>query len=130
MTEFEQNPTWKPNQTLLLNNPVRVTVKGTPVAQGSGKFGNWYLFMFKVTNQVVSKGRGTEETQVPNYTGEVAFFANDKNVKHIQTLCVANIEGETDILVTKKSKTARIQGVEKKFNYLLFTDLNGDEPKL
>ena len=123
----DKSPIWKPNKRLLVNNPTKVTLKrGVPVAQGSGKFGNWFMWVLDVENQTVEEGKNETLKEIPNYSGEVLVFANDRLNKQFQLACVETGD-DTDVLLTKVSKKMNIKGEERTIYFVKVTDLNGEE---
>jgi hypothetical protein len=72
MTDEKKDPQFKPNE-LEPMVPVTLTLKkGTPVAEGDGDYGSWYLWPVFVENAVVFER--DNKSKIENYTGDAICF--------------------------------------------------------
>lgn len=81
--EEGRNPLWK-KQDIQLNGSVTIKLKcGKPLAEGNNSFGHWNLFVVEVDNKTVYEGRGADQKEIKNYSGEAVTFFSDFDVENI-----------------------------------------------
>jgi len=121
--EKKNNPTLK-LQSLKLNESVELKLKTSrPYVSGTSKYGEWNLWGAEVKNFTVYEGRGSEEREIKNYSGEIVFFPSE-NVHNDIISLVGEEEGVT-ITVTK-SVGENKKGVYTK--YITEKSGNGSSP--
>ena len=78
--ERKKSPLFKLKNLPLMGDGVRMKLNsGSPLATGESNFGRpWYLWSAFVEDQTVYEGRGSNEKEVVNYSGEVIFFPSEK----------------------------------------------------
>jgi len=98
--EEKNKPTLKLN-SLKLNESVELKLKSSrPYATGTNKYGEWNLWGAEVKDFPVFEGRGKEEREIKNYTGEVVFFPTEHIHKDI-----IGLVGEEEGVILKITKS-------------------------
>lgn len=86
---------------------------GKPIKTGETQYGTWYLWAGKVENaKKVYEGRGKDEKEINNFTGEVIFFPTEKVSEELEQLCEGNKNVEVSL---KKVFVEGDKGVYRKY---------------
>jgi len=101
--EKERNPAFKLKDIGMFKSANIKLDCSSPIASGTGKYGEWNLWVGFVTNQkVYNRDANNKETLVEGYTGKVIFFPTEPVNKKLIEL--ANGNNEVEVKITKSAK--------------------------
>jgi len=109
MEDKKNNPTLKLSDIKIGTEIEIKLISEKAVASGASKFGKWNLWAAEVNNMNVYTGRGKDETQLKNYSGEVVFFPPEKLNEKL--LGVTNGEKGVTVKIRKEVKESKTNKV-------------------